>query len=336
MPIKINTKRLHLKNTWTISRNSSSFKDNVFITFEQDGITAYGEAAPNIRYDQSPEKTIEALEKLNLEKYNLLNFWDLKQVFDKSIKQQTCARAAVDMVILDWVGKKYSIPVYRLFGLNNRKTPITSYSIGIDTPDKMQQKIELSKDMPVYKIKLGVKNDRQIISAIREVTDKPLYIDANEGWKNKENALKLIYWLADQNVVLVEQPLPAHMLNESIWLKEKSPLPIFADESVKNNMDIFSIANSFDGINIKLMKSGGILEAKKMIHTAKALNLKIMIGCMIESSLAVSAAAQLCPLADYADLDGNLLIENDPFSGVKIRNGKLQLNDLPGLGVFER
>ena len=336
--IKTKIKRLHLKNTWTIARNSSEFKENVIISVEKDGAYGWGEAAPNIRYKEDSDATIRAIELFNQRAINidLMQYHDVKKQIDKHISKQNCAKAAIDMAILDWVGKKMNMPVYKFLGLNPENSPISSFSIGIDTPEKMQQKIYENKFMPIYKIKLGAENDRDIITAIREVTDKPIRVDANEGWKDKEFALEQIKWLADMGVELVEQPMPSVMLKESIWLKENSPLPIFADESVMRAEDIAIIARAFDGINIKLMKAGGILEAIKMINIANSLNLKVMLGCMIETSLAITAAAQIAPMVDYLDIDGNLLIINDPYIGVENNNGKIIYNDLPGLGIRER
>jgi L-alanine-DL-glutamate epimerase-like enolase superfamily enzyme len=183
------------------------------------------------------------------------------------------------------------------------------------------------------KIKVGKENDEEIIGAVRSVTDKPIRVDANEGWKSKEEALEKIQWLKSQGVEFIEQPMPSDMLEETAWLRERVDMPVIADEAVKNASDIPILAKSYDGINIKLMKSGGMLEALRMIQMAKALKMKIMLGCMIESSVAISAAAHLSPYVDYADLDGNLLIRNDPFQGVGVDKGEFVFSDKPGLGV---
>jgi L-alanine-DL-glutamate epimerase-like enolase superfamily enzyme len=188
----------------------------------------------------------------------------------------------------------------------------------------------------VLKVKLGVPGDEEIVRCIRELTDKTLRVDANEGWKTKEEARDKILWLQEQGVELVEQPLPASRLEETAWLRENVALPIIADEDVATSADIGRLRDAFDGINIKLMKCGGLREAMKMIVAAKAAGMKVMLGCMIESSVAISAAAQLAPLADYADLDGNLLIDNDPFVGVGEEAGKLILGEEPGVGVKRR
>lgn len=333
--IKTKLKRLHLKKVWTTARNSSESKENVIVTLEKDGILGWGEAAPNVRYKEDADSTIREIESFNLKvgAFDPMLYREAKVEIDKFISHQNCAKAAMDIAILDWVGKKINVPLYKFFGLNPQAAPLSSFSIGMDSLEKMQQNVKENKFMPIYKIKLGQQDDREIIKAIRQVTDKPLRVDVNEGWKDKDFALAQIKWLADRGVELVEQPLPSNMIEDSIWLKENSPLPIIADESVSRATDIAGIAKAFDGINIKLMKSGGILEAIKMIEIARSLNLKVMLGCMIETSIAISAAAHIASMADYLDLDGNLLIINDPYDGVKNKNGKLVFNDLPGLGI---
>mgnify|MGYP000873900899 CR=1 FL=1 len=334
----VSRRRLMLTHTWTIARNSSDFKDNVFVRIERDGIVGWGEAAPNVRYGQSAEGTIEMLEKARpfVQAGNWFQYVDLSRRWERELAGNSCAHAALDMAILDWVGGKLKTPLYRMLGLDPAKAPVTTFSIGIDTPEVIRQKVEEAKDFPVLKIKVGRDNDAEILAAVRDATDKPLRVDANEGWKDKQQALDKIQWLAGQGVELIEQPLPSSMIEETAWLKERVEIPIVADEAVKTAGDIPRLAGAYDGINIKLMKSGGLQEAIRMIHVARAFDMKIMLGCMIESSVGISAAAQISPLGDWADLDGNLLISNDPFSGVGVRQGRLLLNDRPGLGVSER
>ncbi|MCE5341960.1 MAG: dipeptide epimerase [Planctomycetaceae bacterium] len=333
--IEIKTKKLQLKNIWTIARNSSDYKENVFIKIERNGITGIGEAAPNVRYGESAELTTQKIRQAEkiLGNFDWFHFADLKKALDEEIKDQSCAKAAIDMAIMDWVGKSLKTPLYRLWGLNPIHTPITSFSIGIDDPEILKKKIEQAAIYPVLKIKVGKDDEKEIIGTVRSMTDKPLRIDANEAWTTKEAALEKILWMQSQNIEFIEQPMPADMIDETAWLRERIKIPIIADESVKTVSDIHKLAKAFDGINIKLMKSGGLLEAIKMIEAAHSLGIKVMLGCMIESSLAITAAAHLAPNAEWADLDGNLLIGNDPFEGVKVTDGKLILNDKPGLGV---
>jgi L-alanine-DL-glutamate epimerase-like enolase superfamily enzyme len=328
-------KQLNLTHTWTISRNSSDVKNNVFVKYTRNGVVGIGEAAPNIRYNETPESTIEVIQKAIpvVEKFDPWHFVDLGYAIRELAEEQTAAKCAIDIAIMDWVGKSLGVPLYKYLGLDKTKAPITTFSIGIDTPEVMQQKIREAEQYPILKIKVGRDNDEEIMKAVREVTDKPLRVDANEGWKNKEEALDKILWLEKLGVEFIEQPLPAAMLEETRWLRERVHIPIIADEAVKKAADIPTLATAYDGINIKLMKSAGIQEALRMIWMARSLGMKIMLGCMIESSCAIAAAAHISPLVDYADLDGNLLISNDPFKAVEVERGRLILPDRPGLGL---
>lgn len=334
----LSVKRLTLKHTWTIARNSSDYKDNVFVRIERDGVVGWGEAAPNVRYGESAEKTLAVLEQARafLESGDWFEYVDLRQRWETFTKDQTCAGAALDMAVLDWVGRKLDVPLYQLFGLDRNRAPVTTFSIGIDTPDVVRQKVREAAEFPVLKIKVGRDNDAEMLAAVRDVTNCPLRVDANEGWRDRQTALDKIRWLQDLGVELIEQPMPAVMLEETAWLRDRVEIPIIADEAVKRAADIPKLAHAYDGINIKLMKSGGIQEALRMIHVARALGLKIMLGCMIASSMSITAAAHLSPLTDYADLDGNLLIADDPFTGVTVDRGRLILPAGPGLGVTER
>ena len=334
----LSTKHLLLRHRWTTSRNSSDFKDNVFVCIERDGVVGLGEAAPNVRYGESAEQTLAALQNARglFESSDWFRYVDMQNKWEDVIKGQHCAGAALDMAMLDWVGRKLCVPFYRLLGLDERKTPITSFTIGIDTPEVVQQKVREAADFPILKIKVGRDNDLEILKAVRDATKKPLRVDANEAWRDKRLALEKINWLQGLGVELIEQPLPAEMIEETAWLRQHVHIPVIADEAVKCASDIPKLAGAYDGINIKLMKAGGIQEAIRMLHVARAFGMKVMLGCMIESSLAISAAAHLSPLADYADLDGHLLVSNDPFIGVSVEHGKLILNDHPGLGVSER
>ena len=333
--IDVKIRTLELKNVWTTSRNSSQYKQNVFVKIEKDGVTGYGEAAPNIRYGEEAQTTEEKIRSAStlLSQHDLFKYTKVKDVLDEWIVAQNCAKAALDIALMDWVAKSLNVPLYKMLGLDTDKTPLTSYSIGIDQIDVIKRKTLEASDFPILKVKVGNPNDEDIINAIRSVTDKPIRVDANEGWKDKETAVKKAQWMRSKGVEFIEQPMPAKMLEETAWVRQRVDIPLVADEAVLTARDIPSLADAYDGINIKLMKAGGIQEALKMIHIARALDLKIMLGCMIESSIAITAAAHLSPLADWADLDGNLLIRNDPFSGVKVVGGRLLLSDLPGIGI---
>jgi len=339
MNVKFEVKRLNLTHTWTISRNSSNYKDDVFVYLEKDGIIGIGEAAPNIRYNETPESTIEVI-KNSIPLFEKCNPWEYVQLsydIKRLTTAQTAAKAALDIALMDWIGKSLNIPLYRLWGLDHTKLPLTSFSIGIDIPEVVKQKTREAAPYKILKVKVGKKNDKELIEAVRSVApDKLIRVDANEGWKDKETAIKEIEWLMKNGVEFIEQPMPSEMLEETRWLRDRVEIPIIADEAVKTASDIPKLAEAYDGINIKIMKAGGLQEALRMIWLAKSLNMKIMIGCMIESSVGVSAAAQLSSLIDYADLDGNLLISNDPYEGVKVIDGKLVLSDRPGIGVTTR
>jgi L-alanine-DL-glutamate epimerase-like enolase superfamily enzyme len=327
--------KLKLRHTWTTTMSSSDFRETLHVFYTRDGITGRGEGAPIIRYKEdaaSGKKIVESLAAL-LEGANPLHYQKLlAQVFAKT-EGAWATKAAIDIAIHDWVGQKLGVPVHRIWGLDPADTPLTTFSIGIDTPEKTKQKVLEAEAYPVLKIKVGLDSDEATLAAVRSVTKKPLRVDANEGWKTKEEAVRKINWLETQGVEFVEQPMPAHMLEEMKYVRSKVHLPVIADEACLHPSDIPKLAPYFDGVNIKIDKCGGLLEGYRMVQIARSLGLKTMLGCMVSSSVAITAAAQLSPLVDYADLDGNLLIANDPVRGVTVRNGKLTLPQGPGLGL---
>jgi len=260
---------------------------------------------------------------------------DILRKVDLITLGNTAAKASVDIALHDWIGKVEMKPLYTLWGLNPTLNPFTSFTIGIDTPEIIIEKTKQAIEFKILKVKLGSLDDKEIIQAIRSVSKQPLFIDANQGWTNKEQALRMIEWLADQNVLLIEQPMPKSQKEDMAWLKERSSLPLIADESVQRLSDIKAAAALFHGINIKLMKCTGLNEARAMITEARNLGLKIMLGCMTETSCAISAAAQIASLVDWCDLDGALLIKNDPFKGAYLNNGSIIATDLPGLGLVK-
>ena len=338
MNIKTGIMDLQLKERWQISRGGLDTKQCVLVTLEKDGITGYGEASPNTRYGESVELTLDRIHSVAdiYRTHHPFHYREIKAELDEAITDQSCAKAALDMALLDWFGKKWDLPVYRIWGLNPVAAPLSTFTIGIASPEEIRRKVREAADFPLLKIKVGVDNDDEIIGAVRAETDKPLRVDANEGWTDRQLALEKIQWLATQNVEFVEQPMPAGSYDDVAWLREHSPLPLVADEDVKTAKDIPRLKGVYDGINIKLMKSGGLLEGLQMVHVARAMGLKIMLGCMIESALAISAAAQLAPLVDWADLDSNLLLSHDPFNGIRANEGKLRLTNQPGLGSNPR
>lgn len=336
--LHINTKPIDLKLTtpFRISRGVQYTSPNAIVEVRHNEYTGYGEASPSEYYGESVETVLSCVTMFagNLGD-DPFAIDDITRRLDKIIRLNPSAKAAVDMAIYDIIGKVLGIPVYKLLGLNPARTPYTSFTIGLDSPAQMAKKALLAKDYPILKIKVGTRHDIEIIKAIREVSAATIRVDANAGWTPKE-AIKNINALAPYNIEFVEQPVPAYDLAGMKLIRDNVPLPIIADESSVTVEDIPRISECVDGINIKLMKCGGLNNALKMIYVARAHNLRIMLGCMIESSLAITAAAHLSPLVDYADLDGHLLIDDDPFVGVTVENGKLILPDGPGLGVKER
>lgn len=328
---------LALKHTFTISRSSRDTQPIVLVELEHEGIVGYGEAAPSGRYGEDGDTVQAFLHKVDLssfrDPFQLESILDYVDGIDKG---NTSAKAAVDIALHDWIGKKVNLPLYRYWGLEKEKAPVTSFTIGIDKPEVIRQKVREAEEYPVLKIKLGGPNDEEIMKTIRGVTKKTLRVDANEGWKTREVALEKIRWLEQEGVEFVEQPMPAGDLAGTAWLRERVGIPLIADENSIRLHDVPQLKDVFHGINIKLMKCTGLREGMKMIHTARACGLKIMAGCMVESSVAISAAAQLSPLLDYADLDGAVLTRNDPFDGVQIVDGKLVLPDRPGIGAVKR
>lgn len=327
--------RLKLRHTWTTVMSSSDYRDTLHARFSSGGVTGVGEGAPIQRYQENPETARQAVESVR-GFLTAADPWQFQKVLGevfRRIEGQYAAKAAIDIALMDWVGQKLGVPLYRYFGLDAADAPVTTFSIGIDTPEITRQKTREAEQYPVLKIKVGLATDEATIEAVRSVTKKPLRVDANEGWKDKEEAVRKINWLEKQGVEFVEQPLPAAMIEDTRWVRSRVHIPIIADEACLHPADIPKLASAFDGVNIKLDKAGGILEAYRMIQIAKSLGMKTMLGCMISSSVSVTAAAHLSPLVNYADLDGNLLIANDPYRGVIVKEGRLILPSRPGLGL---
>lgn len=337
-PAKIETeiKRLKLRHTWTTTMSSSEYRDTIHMRYIRDGITGYGEGAPIVRYKEdakSAQKAIESVQDL-LANTNPWHIEELEAEIWKRVPGEWAGKSAMDIALMDWLGKKLGIPLYQYYGLDPAKAPITTFSIGMDKPEVVKQKVAEAEPFPVLKVKVGLSTDEEMIASVRAATKKPLRVDANEGWTNKEEAVKKINWLETQGVEFIEQPMPAAMNDDIKWVRSHVHMPIIADESCERPEDVIKCANAgFDGVNVKLDKAGGVRNAYKMLLIAKALGLKTMLGCMISSSCTVTAAAHLSPLVDYADLDGDLLIANDPYQGVLVKNGKLVLPDGPGLGL---
>jgi len=325
---------LELRDTFRISREASDRRENVLVkVVDESGTEGLGEAAPSGYYQQSADSVTQALSRISLT--NVGDPFLLEDVLcdlSGKLRNQRSALTAVDMAFYDLIGKRLGVPLYRLFGLNCDRIPATSFTIGIASPDEMRRKTERAADYRTLKVKLGTDNDREMISAIRDVSSVPLRVDANAAWSVDE-ALENLKWLSDEGVELVEQPLSKDDLDGFRRLSDLSPLPIIADESAETPEDVVKLRGCVHGVNIKLNKCGGLRAAIEMIHVARAQEMQIMLGCFIESSIGISAAAHLSPLVDYADLDGHLLIRNDPFTGLRLQGGRILPPDRPGLGI---
>ena len=325
---------LQLRHTFTVSGSSRNITPVVLTEIRYEGYTGYGEASLPPYLGESQESVISFLKRVDLGQFRDPFLVDeILGYVDAVDKDNRAAKASVDIALHDLLGKLVDQPLYRLWGLNPEKTPLTSFTIGIDTPEVVVQKTREANRFRVLKVKLGGGNDREMINAVRSVTGVPVYVDVNQGWNDRQKALEMAHWLQEQGVEFIEQPLPKTAVDDMAWLTERSPLPIIADEAFQRLPDVAAFQGIYSGINIKLMKSTGLREAHKMITVARALGMHVMIGCMVESSCAVSAASQLSPLADWADLDGNLLISNDVYEGVKVIDGKVTLNEWPGIGI---
>jgi L-Ala-D/L-Glu epimerase len=325
---------LQLQHVFTLANSSRKITPDVLTRLDIDGVVGYGEASMPPYLGESIESAGHFLSSLDLSQFNdPFQMDDILQYVDSVMPGNTAAKAAVDIALHDLVGKIMKQPWYKIWGFDSADTPNTSFTIGIDTPDVVRQKVAEASPFKVLKVKLGKETDRQMIETIRSVTDKPLCVDVNQGWTDRVMALEMIHWLKENGVVLVEQPMPKTAIDDMAWLTQNSPLPTIADESLQRLPDVMKVHGVYNGINIKLMKCTGMREAHQMLTLARSLDMKVMIGCMIETSCGVSAAAQLAPKADWADLDGNLLISNDPFTGMQIVDGKVTLTGRPGIGV---
>lgn len=327
---------LQLRHVFTVSSYSRKTTPGVQVRIDYQGITGYGEASMPPYLGQSVETVTAFLRKVDLTRFSdPFCLEDILAYVDSLSRSDSAAKAAVDIALHDLVGKLLGAPWYRIWGLDPAKAPDTTFTIGIDTPEVVREKTrECADRFNILKVKVGLDNDKEMIRTIREITDLPIAVDANQGWKDRSMALDEIYWLKENGIVMVEQPMPKERIDDNAWITERSPLPIFADEAIQRLADIPSVKGAYHGINIKLMKCTGMREAWKMLNYARAEGMKVMIGCMTETSCAVSAAAQLSPAVDFADLDGNLLISNDLFDGMKVKAGRIVLPDRPGIGIL--
>ncbi|MGM9845730.1 MAG: enolase C-terminal domain-like protein [Muribaculaceae bacterium] len=326
---------LKLRHAFNLAKYQRTTTPDVQVQIEYDGIIGYGEASMPPYLGESVDSVTSFLSKLDLSQFSdPFRIEDIMAYLETVAPNNRAAKASVDIALHDLLGKIMGQPWYKIWGLNPQKCPNTSFTISYDAdPAEMKAKIDETAPFKVIKIKMGLDHDKELVNAIRSRTDTAICVDVNQGWSDKEQALEMCHWLAERNCLFVEQPMPKEMIDETAWLRERSPLPIIADEFLQRLPDVKRAAGAYDGINIKLMKSTGMHEAYQMAVLARSLGMKIMLGCMTETSCAVTAAAQLSPMVDWADLDGNLLIANDRFDGIKIVDGKVTIPDRPGIGV---
>lgn len=324
--------QLQLANTWTIARGSTDLFQVVLVQLTTpDGTTGIGEASPIRRYHESPTTVEEFFQKVDARQLSFADVPGSMAYLDSLSPGDMSAKCALNIALLDGAGKLAGKPIYDHLGLGFRdQHHVTSFSIGIDKPEVIRKKVLAAMQYPVLKLKVGVPGDREILTALREAAPKKVIrVDANEGWKTKEEALARLEWLAsDGHVQFVEQPMPQTTSPaDLLWLKERSPLPLFADESYHTAADLAHCAECFHGVNVKLVKTGGVSAGFAALSAARKVGLKTMIGCMIETSVLISAAAHLAELCDYLDIDGNLLTTNDPYAGVTAKRGILSFKE---------
>ncbi|WP_321309967.1 dipeptide epimerase [Marinifilum fragile] len=326
---------LQLKHVFTIASFSRTTTPVMLVKIEWGGFVGYGEASMPPYLSESHETATKFLSSLKLNQFtDPFRLNEILSYVDGVAKGNCAAKASVDIALHDLVGKIVDKPWFQIWGYNQEDTPLTTFTIGIDKPEVVTEKVKEAAPYKILKVKIGRGTDEEMINTIRKVTDVPLCVDVNQGWKDKHEALDKIHWLKEQGVVFVEQPMDKYDLDTMAWLTQHSPLPTIADEGVQRLVDVPKLKGAYSGINIKLMKCTGLREAHKMLNVARALDMRVMIGCMTETSCGVSAAAQLSPMVDWADLDGNLLISNDPYKGVTVQNGKVRLPKRSGIGII--
>jgi L-Ala-D/L-Glu epimerase len=328
---------LQLRHTFTIASNSRTTTAVMLTQIEWEGVTGFGEASMPPYLGESHETATKFLSSLNLSQFkDPFRMEEILDYVDAALPGNCAAKASVDIALHDLVGKLLNQPWYRIWGYSAEKTPLTTYTIGIDKQEQVIEKTKEASAFKILKVKIGGGNDKEMIDAVRSVTKVPLCVDVNQGWKDRKEALDKIHWLKEQGVVFIEQPMDKHNFDDTAWLTQNSPLPILADEAMQRLGDLEKLHGVYSGINCKLMKCTGMREAHKILELARALKMKTLIGCMTETSCGTSAAAQLSPIVDWADLDGNLLISNDVYEGITIREGKIILPNASGIGIKKR
>lgn len=340
MKLKFLPYTIHFRHPFTIALGTRSSTPVMLVTIEHEGITGYGEASMPPYLGESHESAARFIIKAKPVIEKLGSSFDIETItkeMDALEKANTAVKAAIDIALHDLKGKLLNKACCSFFNIDRTKAPCSSFTIGIENDQALlKQKINESGSFKILKVKMGSEHDRVMMETIRATSGKPVSVDANQGWKDKHYALDMIHWLKEMNVLFIEQPLPKGNIEDTAWLSARSPLPVIADEAVQRLSDTEKVKDAYHGINIKLMKCTGMHEAHMMIMRARELGMKVLIGCMSETSCAISAAAQLSPLADWADLDGASLITNDPFDGMKFIDGRITISERAGIGVIWR
>ncbi|QXU41521.1 dipeptide epimerase [Pedobacter sp. D749] len=334
MKISCRQFELELKHPFSISKFTRTSTPLMLLKIAHEGVVGYGEASMVPYMGESYESAAAFLQLVDWNKIQYpFDFKEIISYLDSLVPGQPAIKAAIDIALNDIKGKLLNKPCYEMYGADPANMPVTSYTIGIDTPEVIREKLKDAEAFKVIKVKLGRDNDQEIIETIRSMTNVPLYVDANQGWTDKIKAIDLIYWLHNQGVVLIEQPMDKNNLDGNAWLTARSPIPLLADEAVQRLADMNKLKGAYHGINVKLMKSCGMYEGHQIILKARSFGMKVLIGCMSETSCATLAAAALAPLCNWADLDGPWLTKNNPFTDPAFEDGKYILKNLPGLGL---
>jgi L-Ala-D/L-Glu epimerase len=336
MKLSHQTIELNPTHPFVIARGGYAHHRNVIVRLtDDDGLDGFGEAAPNRYYGESVSTVIAALGQFKpvLERADPFSIESIEAHLNRTLRGNASAKSAVSSALHDLIGKRLGLPVHRIWGLDAATTPQSSFTIAIAENHELERRVAEAREYPILKIKLGTDRDTEIVRIIRNAApEKRLRVDANAAWTPK-HAVRMSDFLAEQGVEMLEQPVPANDIEGLRFVRKRSKLPVFADESCLVATDIAKLTGAVDGINIKLAKCGSLREALRMVHVARALDMQVMAGCMIESSLGISAIAQISPLLDYADFDGAALLSNDPFRGASIAGGAIRLSDEPGLGA---
>lgn len=325
---------LLLRHTFTIAKFSRTSTPVMLLKVEHGGLTGYGEASMVPYMGESYESANAFLKKVDAAQFKFpFDFEEIIAYLDSIAPGNPAIKAGIDIALHDLDGKLQQKPCWQILGSDPAEMPLTSFTIGIDTPEVIVQKVKENPACKIIKVKLGRDSDKELIKTIRSVTDLPLFVDANQGWTDLHQSLDMCHWLHEQGVLLIEQPMLKTDPDSNAWLTERSPIPLIGDESVQRLPDVEKAKGVYHGINIKLMKSAGMYEAHQMILKARELDLKLMIGCMSETSCATLAAAALAPQCDWADLDGPFLTSNNPYRLPEFVEGKWVLNKDAGLGL---